>query len=351
MWLALPMMGLGLSALKGGRRFTVYAVPINALGIAFLMMWIASYIKDKKASIAFIVLMTLLVLVPNINHIIGYKVPTVFNKNEVAVLDKLKTIAQREDYVLTWWDYGYPIRYYSDVKTLIDGGKHAGDVNFPVSFALGASQVAGANMARLDTEYTEKAYDKNLTGDYLGLMMKDYNFSDPEDFLTALEDNEFKLPSKTRDVYFYLPYKMMGIFPTVLMFENINLKDGTSKQNSFFYHTTYFKDSKDTLFLGNGISMDKKSATLQLGQQKVQAKRFITVGYDKNGKLNKNKQIINQNSNISIIFMQSYNAFLLLDEKMYNSTFIQLFVLENYDKNLFEPSIMTPYAKVYKLKK
>ncbi len=351
MWLALPMVGLGFLALQGGLRFTVYAVPINALGIAFLIVWVADFIKDRKIAIFFMAFASVLVLVPNIKHIIAYKVPTVFNKNEVAILEDLKKKAGREDYVLSWWDYGYPIRYYSDVKTLIDGGKHAGDVNFPVSFALGVEQVPAVNMARLITEYTEKAYQEKLKDDYLSLMMKDYGFTEPDDFLEALLSDEFKLPKKSRDVYFYLPYKMLSIFPTVLRFKNINLKDGSSKQDPFFYFAPRFQDTKDILHLGSGISMDKKSATLQLGQQKVQVKRFITVGYDQKGKLSKNEQIVNPNSNISIIFMKSYNAFLLLDEKMYNSSYIQLFVFDNYDKKLFEPVIMSPYAKVYKIKK
>ena len=75
------------------------------------------------------------------------------------------------------------------------------------------------------------------------------------------------------------------------------------------------------------------------------------VGYDKDQKLQKNIQSVNSNSDISIIFMKSYGRFLILDERMYNSLFIQLFVFENYDKNLFELVIADPLAKVYKLKK
>ncbi len=37
------------------------------------------------------------ILYPNIAHVEDYKVPVVFDKNEVSVLDKLKTITQRED--------------------------------------------------------------------------------------------------------------------------------------------------------------------------------------------------------------------------------------------------------------
>ena len=48
--------------------------------------------------------------------------------------------------------------------------------------------------------------------------------------------------------------------------------------------------------------------------------------------------------------MPNYRQFLVVDDSVYNSTYIQLFVFENYDKNLFEPVIMTPLAKIYKLK-
>ena len=48
--------------------------------------------------------------------------------------------------------------------------------------------------------------------------------------------------------------------------------------------------------------------------------------------------------------MQNYGQFLLVEDSVYNSTYFQLFVLENYDKSLFEPIILTPLAKVYKLR-
>jgi len=51
-----------------------------------------------------------------------------------------------------------------------------------------------------------------------------------------------------------------------------------------------------------------------------------------------------------VIFMKNYNTFLVLDSEVFNSTYIQMFVLENYDKKLFEPVILNPQAKVYKLK-
>ena len=41
---------------------------------------------------------------------------------------------------------------------------------------------------------------------------------------------------------------------------------------------------------------------------------------------------------------------LILDEAMFDASYIQLFVLENYDEKLFEPISLEPHAKVFKLK-
>lgn len=117
-----------------------------------------SVLDRSKSSV--VVLGALAMAYPNLLHIIDYRVPTVFNATEVQSLEKLKKIASQEDYVVTWWDYGYPIRYYSDVKTLVDGGKHEGDANFPVSFALTQPQTQAVKLSRFEVEYTEKAFVK-----------------------------------------------------------------------------------------------------------------------------------------------------------------------------------------------
>lgn len=361
MLFALPLIGLGFLAYVGGLRFTIYAVPVLAFGTAFLITQSAQFMPTPRLKFLAPLLLTILALVPNIIHIQNYKVPTVFQADEVKILEKLHAEAKREDYVIAWWDYGYPIRYYSDVKTLIDGGKHSGDVNFPVSFILTNPQDVAAKMARLDVEYTEKTFvfakenkelikDKNITlFSNIEQMTKEYGFSDTNDFLLSLQ-TDVKLPQKTRDIYFYLPMRMTDIYPTVEMFSNIDLMSGEMKKRSFFYVTKSFKQEGISINLDQGIVFDLQSAMLTIGTQKVSVKRFVQTAYDKNKKLTKNIQMANPAGEVSVVFMSNYNTFLVLDEKAYNSLYIQLAVLEEYDKMLFEEVILTPQAKVYKLK-
>ncbi|MGE4397640.1 MAG: STT3 domain-containing protein [Sulfurimonas sp.] len=357
----LPLIGLGFLAYVGGLRFTIYAVPVLAFGVAFLITEAARFMPTSRLKFLTITALTLAILYPNIIHIQKYRVPTVFNADEVKVLDEFKDIADREDYVVAWWDYGYPLRYYSDVKTLIDGGKHSGVVNFPVSFILTHPQEAAAKMARLDVEYTEKTFkfreenielirDKNLTVfSNIEQMTKDYGFSDTNDFLLSLE-GDMKLPKKSRDVYIYLPHRMIDIYPTVEKFSSIDLMSGEMRKSPLFYATRMFKQEQNIIHLGGGIIFNIQNATITISNQTVPIKRFVQTSYDKSMKFSKNIQTANPSADVTIIYMATHNTFLVMDEKTYGSLYIQLGVLGEYDKTLFEKVVDTPQSKIYRLK-
>ena len=309
--LSLPMVGLGFIALWGGLRFTVYAVPILALGMGYLIIYISNFIKEKKAKLAFVSIATIAILIPNILHIEGYKVPTVFNKQAVEVLDKLKNIASREDYVLAWWDYGYPIRYYSDVKTFIDGARHSGSGNYAVSFALLHNQQASANIARLDVEYKEKAlYDNNFTGTVLEIGMREYNISNVNKFIHSL-NTPITLPKKTRDIYFYLPFKMMNILPTVDLFANLNPLTGQEYKSPLFFRANLVNTKGNMFNLSNGMQIrgDKVIA----GKNILPINQFVVTEYDNRGILHKRVRYLNIGSPFYVIYMKNYNQFLILD--------------------------------------
>lgn len=347
----LPLAGLGFLAMSSGLRFTIYAVPVMAIGIAYLIVYLSQFIQIKTVRYVSILLLTIAILYPNYRHIKEYMMPTVMTTNEVEALHQLGKIASAEDYVVAWWDYGYPIRYYSDIKTWIDGGKHSGGVNYPASFVLTAKDsTSAAHMMRLYTEYTEKGFSEtNKTKNDLEYMFEKEGVKNPNDFITALALPEYKLPKKTRDVYLYLPLRMMEIFPTVALFSNLDLTGKNQPQQPFFYSTRSVQDTGQTIELGQGLSIIKANSTLKMGMQSLPIKSFYQVGYDKNQKV----QVKQQNfasAGLSVIYMASYGQFLVLDDYYLQSQYIQMFVFEQYDKNLFQPVIMSPMTKIYKLK-
>ncbi|MDQ7083774.1 MAG: STT3 domain-containing protein [Sulfurovum sp.] len=262
--ISLPMVAMGFMAYKSGLRFTVYAVPIYALGFGYMVLYVREQLKliilDKKnvkiAQILMPMVMVSLALYPNIMHIIGYKVPTVLNKTEVTDLDKLKAISTPKDYTLAWWDYGYPIRYYSETKTLIDGGKHNND-NFIISqILLSTSPQQVANLSRLAVETYQDA-NCSVVANTLFHQGKDTQL-DPNVFLVELDDSTYILPPKTRDIYLYLPYRMLNIFPTVAKFGNLDLTTGKALRNMKFYPTNAVNNEKGILTLRNGIVFDSQ---------------------------------------------------------------------------------------------
>ena len=348
--IALPLIGVGVLSLWAGLRFTVYAVPIAAISAVYLFYVLANmFIGDNRIKYLLVGLATAAMLYPNITHIIGYKVPTVLNKAEVNDLVKLDKMSNMEDYTLSWWDYGYPIWYYSNTNTLIDGGKHTND-NFIISKIMQSnSPEFVANLSRLAVEtYVDSNYSivantlfKNKQKDQL----------DPNTLLSELEDDTYKLPKKTRDVYLYLPYRMLNIFPTVAVFGNLDLTTGKAERKISFYPTNAVSSKDSMIAFRNGITFDTKKGEITLGQQKKQVKNFIITQNTKEGKVQLQSQFYHADGEYTIVYMKSYNTFVVMDNETFNSTYVQMFILEKYDKNLFELVVSSPYSKIYKLKK
>jgi len=379
--LALPLVGIGVFALWGGLRFTVYAVPVAAMSAVYLFFVMGEFFKDKKAKYALVVLGTIAMIYPNITHIIEYKVPTVLNKAEVADLDKLRKISDPEDYTLAWWDYGYPIWYYSETSTLIDGGKHQND-NFIISTIMQTSSSAlAANLSRLAVEtYAEgvDSYDKYIDADKdeskiaqkFKMFKKDgeaYHAGggpvsnhlfrnkqkdqlDPNMLLSELESGNYKLPKKTRDIYLYLPYRMLRIFPTVAVFGNLDLTTGNKKREITFHPTSASTVDNGIVVLRNGIVFDSKKGSLKIGKETVEVKHFITTQNTKDGQISLSSHMYHIDGKYTIVHMKSYGQFIVMDTETFNSMYVKMFILGKYDKNLFELVVSSAYSKIYKLK-
>jgi len=351
--ISLPMVVLGFFAIRGGLRFTIFAVPFMALGDAYVVYLIGKalsrvFINDKVANISKYTVSFILmgaVIYPNYKHIHVYIMPTVFNKNEVEVLNKLKHIAKRNDFVMTWWDYGYPIRYYADVKTFVDGGRHTGNYDFPVSFALTRPQLPSKNMAVLDAYYTDLTDKTHQKFDIVKFIMNRYHLKSIDEVEPFLY-HKISLPKVKEDIYYYLPFRMFNIFPTVAVFSSLDLKTG-KVINHFYVSANNFVQDGSLVKFDNGIILDLSKGNVIINNAIIPLKRLAIVAYDKNGKLIKEIKNFNQEG-LDAIYMVSYHKWLIVDDFFYNSTFFQLFIFQN-TQGLFKPVIITPLVKVYKL--
>jgi len=347
--LALPLIGIGIFALWGGLRFTVYAVPVAAMSVIYLFFIMGSYFRDMRLKYGFVILATAAMIYPNITHIVGYKVPTVLNKAEVRDLVTLNTLASGKDYTLSWWDYGYPIWYYSDTSTLIDGGKHNND-NFIISKIMQTtSPELAANLSRLAVEtYVDSNY--SIVADRLFKNGKKDQV-DPNILLNELENGTYPLPKKTREIYLYLPYRMLNIFPTVALFGNLDLTTGKAERRILFYPARAVENKNGLIRLSNGIVFDTKRGMIRLGNQKVPVKNFIVTTLTKEGRTKLQSQLYHVDGTFAVIYMKSYGRFVVMDMETFHSTYVQMFILGKYDTKLFDLVVSSPYSKIYRLKK
>jgi len=348
--LALPLIGIGAFALWGGLRFTVYAVPIAAMSASYLFHVIMQTISDKKSMYIFgMSIMTAMMIYPNITHIIGYKVPTVLSKAEVSDLAKLNSISDSKDYTLAWWDYGYPIWFYSDTNTIIDGGKHQND-NFIISKIMTtSSSELVANLSRLAVEtYVDANYSTIANALFKN---GEENQVDPNLLLSELENGTYDMPEKSRDIFLYLPYRMLNIFPTVAIFGNLDLTTGKPERKIAFYPTNATSNNKGILSFQNGIVFDSLKGQVKVGRDTKNVKYFISTQNTKVDKIQIQSQLYHVDGEYTIVYMKSYNKFVIMDTETFKSTYVQMFMLGKYDKNLFDLVISSPYSKIYKLKK
>ena len=118
----------------------------------------------------------------------------------------------------------------------------------------------------------------------------------------------------------------------------------------FFFQSSNITQDKGILNFGSGVLFDQKTGLVTVGNEKVPVSKVVTAGNASDGKLGVNVQAVHPNAPFVILILQNYSKILILDREMYESVYIQMFFLENYDKNLFEAVELSPYSKVFKIK-
>lgn len=99
-------------------------------------------------------------------------------------------------------------------------------------------------MARLDVEYTEKAFHEptqlaNWIESNIFDMTIDYGYTNIDEFLKqALSKKELQMPQKTREVFIYIPQSMLRIMGTVFTFSRRDVMTGKDWGGMFIVDQT-----------------------------------------------------------------------------------------------------------------
>ncbi len=352
------LLGVGGFALQGGIRFVVYLIPIVAIGASFFILLIQRYVHryvprqyfSHYFSWLLAVVMLAVFLYPGVRLAYKNQPRFVAHPTQVQALQRLEKKGSPKDYVVSWWDYGYVMSYYSGMQNIINGAKHNED-NYIVSKAFSStSQALAANLIRESVEaYEAGGRGKKATSILFGGRRPDFS---PSTFVRSMASPDYVLQhNATRDIYLYVPYQMLRIYGVVRYFSDLSLESGRQQRAPLIVGNFYRVDrEKNRIILPNSMTADLTTGELRQRGQVV-------------GKINTiyNHQVKGQNSemvafpvsgigNFFLILSPYYRIALVMGPEAFNANFIQMFFFNKYDKNYFELVERTPVTTIYRLK-
>ena len=250
--LGLPFAAIAYYCFKGsvGLRFTVHAGNIASIGITFLLLlvlWslVRMFLAKKMASdgegkhilkfatwgtLLFALPIIIFLASPNVKHAQNYHSHVVYPSKTIEVLEELDKASEPDDFVVTWWDYGSGCWYYGGLRSFTSPAHQTYDNYLTSEILRSDSPLQAARLARLKTETFVDLQRKAESGDReyktaVRSIFKDGQ-SNSEFYLGLLNDlgnATYDLPSKSRDMFLFLPYEILRIFPTILSFSSRNL--------------------------------------------------------------------------------------------------------------------------------
>ena len=341
----LPVLGLGLFTVFGGARFTIYLVPAFAIGIAYLVTWLADRIAQRHARAAATFVFALGVFAPAAaRDWVAYTRPPLINA-EAQALDALRTKAPPDATTITWWDDGYPALYFARTRTLIDGGRREADVSLVAEMFMGSQRTARNLAALALTTQAEIPTDWAIAPT---LFQRGTEGSSLSSFLTRMA-SDYRAPS-TSPTYVYLPLRLLTIVPVIdqLRPQVVSPSAGPTPRSPYYRLMEGAKVEGNRIRLGN-TEVDAAALTLTEAGTTRPIKTIYSVrGTGPTFELRTRTK--HPDAPTSGIYLHDAGLFIELDERYLSSTLLQLLVFEKPEPDAFELVFSNAAARIYKVR-
>jgi hypothetical protein len=344
MLLSLPLIAIGLGSFIMGPRFHFYATAILIIGFFYLAYVLMKSIKLKSVLILPI---TLLLSTPlmyesykTIYHWNKQAYP-IFTAQQIKVLQKLEQEVKPSDYAVTWWDYGWPLKYYTGLNTIIDNGIHHAD-NYLIAQIL-LSQEAGFTYNTI--EYFYELHQETHT-EVMPRALQNYNSM--YDFWEDIRNQTLHKPHKV-DKYIILPFQIAQFGYTMYKFKNIDPITGKRlDENQIFLQYYIVGEDKRFIYLTDHTKLDKQTFTVVNSDQSILHLSSLDLTFS-NGTTPNVKQFksLYIEKPKAIVYG---NKFYIVSDDFYHSLLIQMLIFGNYDKNYFELYHLDQTMAIYKVK-
>jgi dolichyl-diphosphooligosaccharide--protein glycosyltransferase len=138
-----PLLLLGILSLRAGVRFAMFAAPVLSLGaVVPVDWWLARPGRSQRLQVdsrGAIFIAALVVFVPAlVFQYARLPIETVVSRGHAAALQDLRSAAEADSLVWTWWDYGYATQHFARLPTFADGSRNNGEHLFTLGSVLGA---------------------------------------------------------------------------------------------------------------------------------------------------------------------------------------------------------------------
>ena len=350
----LPIMLFLLMSFFVGKRFAMYAIPIYWFGVAYLFICSVmlinkiiqsqdlvkiseNFLKNFLASISTVFLIFLVVIssisfCENDNYFNckpKYIPKPSFSINTTQAFDLLsKEGYDTSSIIVTWWDYGYWLNFFSGLSSVHDGGSQRSPKTYLIANSLtSASQ--------------ENSYD---IINYVVSNNIEKVLEDSDQGYKYFVDEISKSEPLNRPVYLYLSRNIIRWWSTITYIGNWDIVNGIEKNKSLFERIECNPKSKSEMICGDAI-LNVNSGSISNGNQlnsliiSQDGKMIRRFDYDNSGPVSLLIEIIDKN-----------RFFYVVSPDTLESTFVKLYFLNNNNNNLFQ-LIKDDYPtyKIYKI--
>lgn len=333
----LPLIALGLLSFKSSIRFVMFLAPFVGIGYGAIIHIILKQLNTTKKinniyvdSAALIIASILTIFFIKTSSYYGYKPIPSISANIMASFIDLKNMHLKNPKIVSWWDYGYAIEDVTGYATYHDGGSQTSPKTFLIakSFTLPDQRKMYNTISYLNNFGIEEITKVNQ-----------------ENYETLINKILDYTSSPINNNYILYSSDMITKYHAISEIGSYDLKTGKASPGGF-------QPLNCTSFNKKEIICDKFTLNFETGlingQIPIKKVIYINKGYVEESFNFYNKgiyvQLLTQGKTLIGVF--------LLEEDTYNSNFNQMYLLGNFDKNLFDEVYNNyPTLRVFKMKK
>lgn len=336
----IPIFVMGFVSFISSGRFAMFLIPVIAAGLGYIMYILSHYFfkkftnkydKYKQHINTFAPLILSVMLLAGIfsTKLTAYgMVPGPSIDTEVySLIDRMAKELPDNSTIYTWWDYGLAIADVTGFPVYHSGMSQSTPKTWMIAKSFTGNQEELYNIssyiANGGYEEVQKMFEDNKSVNEVSNLILSYN-EGPKD----------------ESIYILFTYDMIQKYGAISY-----LSGEPEPLISVFCQI----GDENKLLCSNNININVETGILSTGNQNIQLSKLMLT---ENGQLS-NTQTYSLQIGYSVILQPTSKGFItyILSPKLLNSSFVQLFLLQNADEKYFTKTInLYPYGIVYKVK-